>query len=563
MLGRFGILGVVFHNPTLRRLETAYLIFSCGEWATWVAVVVYAFGRGGALEAGLVVLVELAPSVIGAPAVSGLGDRFPRPRVLFGTYLGQAILMAATTIALAASAPALVVYALATLTATTVAFSRPIHASLLPELATSPDDLAATNVASGMAESTGALIGPLAAGLFVAFGGPTAVFGVAAAGNFVGSLLVLLVVRSRASGSILSGGSKPLSTEPAGAGGRTRAALVSLVGGASAIRSDRRLASVVALASWRAFLVGALDILYAVLAIDLLRFGDSGVGLLGALGGIGAIAGSAGALLLVGREGLGRALGAGSLLFGGSLAVIWVAPGPVAAAVLLIAAGAGAAVTAVGAQTLIQRLAGDDVMSRVFGVVEGLMRGSTALGAVTVPLVIALVGERATFAIAGLSLPIAFAVLGRAIIAADRLDPERAAELRLLRRIPMLAPLSAPVLERLAGDLVRVDRPAGSTLIRAGELGDRFYVVAGGRLQVEVHGHPVRTLESGDSFGEIALIREVPRTATVMAIDAVRLLAIDREPFLEALTGQPRSRSMALDRTIELLAGDAGLAGGR
>ena len=560
MRGRLGVLAAVFRNPTLRRLEAAYLIFAFGEWSTWVAVIVYAYGRGGAAEAGVVAFVELAPSVVLAPVVAGLGDRFPRARVLLGSYLSQAVLMAATAFALGVGAPALLIYALATATATAVAVSRPLNASLLPEVVVTPDDLTAANVASGMGESAGSLLGPLGAGLLVGIGGPTAVFAVAAVGNLVGAALV---ARLALDGGRMAPEGVPIGTivEPVDRDEvrpSIRARLSEAAGGVTAILADRRLRSVVAIASWATFLVGALDIFYAVLAIDLLGLGDSGVGFLGALAGLGGMAGAGAALFLVGRERLGGALGASSLLFGGSIAALWIAPAPIAAGLLLVAAGAGGGLTAVAAQTLIQRLAGDDVMSRVFGVLQGLMMGATALGALAVPVLVGLVGERAAFAVAGLSLPVAFVLLGRAILVADRLDPGRAAELRLLRSVPMLAPLSAPILERLAASLTRVELPSGTVVIREGEAGDRFYVIVAGQLEVDVRGHEVRRMGPRDGFGEIALLRDLPRTATVVAVEDVTLLAIEREPFLAALTGQPRSRSIAIGLVDQRLAADIG-----
>ena len=560
MRGRLGVLAAVFRNPTLRRLEAAYLIFAFGEWSTWVAVIVYAYGRGGAAEAGVVAFVELAPSVVLAPVVAGLGDRFPRARVLLGSYLSQAVLMAATAIALGVGAPALLIYALATATATAVAVSRPLNASLLPEVVVTPDDLTAANVASGMGESAGSLLGPLGAGLLVGIGGPTAVFAVAAVGNLAGAALV---ARLALGGRRVAPEGVPIGTivEPVDRDEvrpSIRARLSKAAGGVTAILADRRLRSVVAIASWATFLVGALDIFYAVLAIDLLGLGDSGVGFLGALAGLGGMAGAGAALFLVGRERLGGALGASSLLFGGSIAALWIAPAPIAAGLLLVAAGAGGGLTAVAAQTLIQRLAGDDVMSRVFGVLQGLMMGATALGALAVPVLVGLVGERAAFAVAGLSLPVAFVLLGRAILVADRLDPGRAAELRLLRSVPMLAPLSAPILERLAASLTRVELPSGTVVIREGGAGDRFYVIVAGQLEVDVRGHEVRRMGPRDGFGEIALLRDLPRTATVVAVEDVTLLAIEREPFLAALTGQPRSRSIAIGLVDQRLAADIG-----
>jgi hypothetical protein len=192
----------------------------------------------------------------------------------------------------------------------------------------------------------------------------------------------------------------------------------------------------------------------------------------------------------------------------------------------------------------------------VFGVLQGLMMGTTALGALAVPILIGLVGERGAFAVAGLSMPVMIGLVGRAVVTADRFDVGRAQELRLLRGVPMLAPLSGPVLERLASGIVRTEHPAGAVVVREGDHGDRFFVVAQGTLDVVVHGQHVRSLVPGDAFGEIALIRDVPRTATVTANDAVIVLGIDRVPFVEALTGQQRSRSIAAGIADDRLAAD-------
>jgi MFS family permease len=558
---RFGVLAAVFRSPVLRRLELAYLVFAFGEWSTWVAVIVYAYGRGGAGEAGLVVFAELAPSIILAPAVAALGDRFARERVLLGTYVAQAGLMALTALALVDGAVPIVVYVLATVVASVVALSRPIHSALMPEVVESPDDLTAANVVSGMGESAGSLIGPLGAGVILGLGGPAGVFLVAAVGNAIGSVAVLTVVRERArvrhrdAVTRVAPALEPVARNTNRAN-RWRATARELVGGLSAILADDRLRAVVLIAAWATFLVGAMDILYAVLAIELMGLDGGGVGYVGAIGGVGAILGSVAGLLLVGRERLGMSLAASAALFGAGIATIAVATGSVAAAALLVLAGVGSGLTNVGAQTLIHRLAGDDVMSRVFGVLQGLMMGATALGALAVPLVIGLVGNRATFAVAGLSLPFILVILGRAIIRGDRVDTGRAAELRILRGIPMLAPLSGPVLERLAGGITRSRHEAGSTVIREGESGDRFYAIESGRLVVSVAGREIRRLGPSDGFGEIALIRDVPRTATVTAVDEVSLLEIGREPFIEALGGQPRSRTIAAGLVDDRLAAD-------
>jgi MFS family permease len=308
--------------------------------------------------------------------------------------------------------------------------------------------------------------------------------------------------------------------------------------------------------AWASFLVGAMDILYAVLAIDLMGLGDDGVGFVGAVGGAGAIIGAIAGLGLVGRERLGDAVIASAALFGIGIAGIGLAPASNLTLVLLLAGGAGSGMTAVATQTLIQRLAGDNVMSRVFGLLQGLMMGMVALGALAVPFLVQAVDERLTFVVAGLSLPTVALAAGWSLVLGERLDPERAADLRLLRAVPMLGPLSAPVLERLAGAAARTAAAAGTAIVREGDAGDRFYVIAAGRVAVTVHGQPVAGLGPGDGFGEIALLHAIPRTATVTAIDDVELLAIERGPFLDALTGQARSATIATRIADDLLAAD-------
>ena len=195
MTGRLAVLASVFRNPALRRVAGAFLAFSIGEWATWVAVIVYAYGRGGAAEAGFVAFIQLVPSVFMAPAAGTLGDRFSRKRVLLTAYVLQTLAMAAAAIALAIGAPAPIVYALATLTATAITMTRPVQSALLPDVATTPDQLTAANVASGTIEGAGTLLGPALAGVLTAVGGPALVFAVSSVGLFLATLSVLPLAR--------------------------------------------------------------------------------------------------------------------------------------------------------------------------------------------------------------------------------------------------------------------------------------------------------------------------------------------------------------------------------
>jgi hypothetical protein len=199
----------------------------------------------------------------------------------------------------------------------------------------------------------------------------------------------------------------------------------------------------------------------------------------------------------------------------------------------------------VAGRTLLQRVAPHALLTRVFGVLEGLNMGSLAVGSVIASGAVALLGPDGALLVAGLVLPAALLVTSPALRQMDAAAEIHLAEVAILRSIPIFAPLSALALERLAASLVPIRAPSGSIIIREGETGDRYYVVAGGRVEVLVGGRPVRQLSRGEGFGEIALLREVPRTATVSAIEDVELLTLGRDQFLEAVTGHPQSTAAA------------------
>jgi MFS family permease len=284
---------------------------------------------------------------------------------------------------------------------------------------------------------------------------------------------------------------------------------------------------------------------------------DSAVGYLAAVSGIGALIGSAGSITLVGRERLGIAVVAGTAAFGLTVATLGLVRQPLGVAVVLAMTGIGWSYAMVAATTLTQRLAGDDVMTRVFGLAEATQTFAEALGALAVPILVVAFGTTGAIIVAGLALAVVALLAAPLYLRAERTDPDRLRDVRRLRSVPMFEPLSAPVIERLAAGAIRVSVPEGALIVREGESGDRFYVLTDGSAEVSVRGRGARTLGPGDVFGEIALLRDVPRTATVRATRATELLALDRGPFLEALTGQARSRRLAGDVAAGRLAADA------
>jgi len=180
----------------------------------------------------------------------------------------------------------------------------------------------------------------------------------------------------------------------------------------------------------------------------------------------------------------------------------------------------------------------------VFGVLHSLFYATSAAGALLAPLLINAVGVRWTLVLVGSLLPV-LAVFSHASLTRIDVGPTDPHRLELLESIPIFAPLSPPVLEQLATRLTLVHAPAGEEIIRLGDHGDRFYVVDSGEVEIVVDGDETRREGPGSYFGEVALLRDVPRTATVRAASDVHLFALDRDDFLPAVTGHAGSAQAA------------------
>ncbi len=284
-------------------------------------------------------------------------------------------------------------------------------------------------------------------------------------------------------------------------------------------------------------LVGLLDILLVVLAMDVLDMGSAGPGVLNSSVGIGALVGAVLAVLLAGRARLAPAIVLGAGVTGIPLAIAGFAPEVLLAVAMLVVSGAGRQFFDVAVMTLVQRALPDEQLTPVFGVSEAVMMTGTALGTALAPLLVLGFGAQGAFVVTGVLLPLV-------VLMAAASMRQRAAEatvpqgpLGRLAQVPFLSLLSARVLERLARSVRTQTVPAGEAVVREGEEGEDFYVVVAGQAEVLVGGEFVRTLEPGDWFGELALLRAVPRTATVRARGDLEVEVLHRVPFLTAVLG--------------------------
>lgn len=519
----------VFRNPGLRRVQLAWAGSVAGDWAYAVALAVYAYGAGGAAAVGLVGLIRFVPAAVAAPFAGIIADRFRRERVMLAADLVRAVALAAAAVAVFADAPPALVYVLAAVVSVVAMAFRPAQAAVLPSLARSPDELTAANVASTTIESVGSFAGPALGGFLLAATDAGVVFAVTA-GTFLWSAALVSRISTKA-------------REPRPAAGP--GLLAEATAGFRAITSDSPLRVLTLLFSAQTLVAGALNVLIVVLALELLDVGDAGVGWLNAAVGAGGIAGAALALALVGRRRLAGDFGLGLILWGAPIALIAVFPDLVPALVLLAVVGVGNTIADIAGLTLLQRAIPDEVLARAFGVLESLWVGTIGLGAVLVPPLIAALGERGALLATGALLPVLAALYWRRLAAIDKEAPPATRELALLRAIPLFAPLPVPTIEHLARSLVPVRVEAGQAVLRQGEAGDRFFVIGSGRAAITADGRSLRTLEAGDHFGEIALLRDVPRTASVTAQTELELYALERDEFVAAVTGHSASAEAA------------------
>jgi len=519
--------GAVFANPRLRQVQLAGIGSTLGSWSNSVGLSVYAYHSGGARAVGLLYCVRWGTAAIAAPWLSLLPDRRSRRQVMVAADTIRVGLLGGMAALAAVGGPHLAVYGLAVASSVVSTLFTPAQSALLPSLVSTPEELTAANAVMSTVSSVGMFAGPALGGVLLTVSGPSAVFAVTA-GTFLWSALCVVRLPH----------DEPPAFEPA-------PVFVALLAGFRAIAREPALRVVVGLTSAQTVVAGALEVLLVVVAFRYVHGGSSAVGWLNTSIGIGALVGVVAVAALVGRKRLAGDIGLGVLLWGLPLAVLaaWANLG--FALVLFGVIGLANTIVDVAGLTLLQRSADDEVLGRVFGVLESMILATIALGAVVTPWIVSLLGIRGALLAVGLFLPVLLVPLWPFLRRVDAQARIAVEPLELLRAISIFSPLPPPVLERLASLATAVRVPAGSAVFEQGDPGDRFYVIAEGTAAVEIDGAESGTLARGDFFGEIALLRDVPRTATILAVDELRLYALESDEFIAAVTGHAPCREAA------------------
>lgn len=503
---------------SLRTLLGVWLFLNTACWAFVIGVAVYAYGVGEAGAVGAVTAARVLPAIVAAPLAGHLIDRGNRALVV-AVFMGlEAAALAGAASLVIAEAPFGWIVVLVAAAGAFAAAPRPSLQAQMPALAKTPQELTQATAAWSALDNAGFLLGSGGGGVAVALLSPGAVLAIAAGVCGAGALLALRLPASKATAA----------DEPA----EEEGILAGVAGGFQALRETPVLWTPFGLLAGLVFLEGASDVQLVALALDNLDMGDGGPGALYAAWGVGGLGGGLLTLELLRRRGYGLALGLGAIVFGLGLATAGAGGIPLAL-IALLPAGLAFALVETAAMGLVPRCADDVVVGRVYGLFELTYAVGGGAGALAAPLLVDWLGAPGSMAAVGCGYALMGLVAWGSLARLDRGQEEATGVRELLRGVPFMTPLPLPRLERLVRNARPVAVRAGETIIAKGDDGEEFFVIEAGTVDIVEYGH---TQSAGEGFGEIALIRDIPRTATVRAATDVRLRSLSRPAFLAAIT---------------------------
>jgi len=526
-----GALMLDFENRDLGSLGLARIGVSFASWSFTIALGVYGFEAHGVVGVGLVALVRLLPGALASPLAGLIADSRPRRTVLIGSALAMAAVLAGAAVAASLGASTGVVFIFPALFAVLSSGYVPAESAMFPLLARTPQELSASNVNHSAMENAGFITAAIATGFLLTATSPGFVFGVASA------VLVLVVIA-------LLGVQRDSRPEYADDGELSGAVREITLGLRTLVAHPAvRLASLTLIVLL--LFEGFADVILVVFALELLHLAEGSVGFLNASWGVGSLVGGACLALLLDRGKLVVAIAGGSLVLGAATMLPGIWPKQAALYIAWFGIGIGFVFVEVAAKTLMQRLGSDETMGRVVSALESGRLAAMALGSLGAIALIELLHPRGALIALGALMPVFVIFCWSRLRAYEVGAPVAEGPYRLLRENSIFAPLPVATVERLSHDLDPVEVPAGEEVIVQGEIGDRFFLIEQGEVEVFENGVFRRNEGPGESFGEIALLRDVPRTATVRTTAQTRLLVLERDQFLLAVSGHRRSHQVA------------------
>lgn len=523
--GQRGAFRTVLANRDARSVVLAGFLVALAEWAVWVTVLVHAYEANGTAAAGFVGLGLLVPGIVGAPLAGTVLDRRRPDRVLLLLCAAIAVSLAAAGASASGGRALPAVAVPAAIALMSVSVVRPCVSVIVSDSVRSVTELTAANLLIAQSTSVGALFGPLAASALIGWGGTGTVFWVAAL-VAVGAVAVALP------GALSCG-----SAAGVGRSARRPPAVRALVGAAVLLTRRRGATALLVVASGQYLVVGALDLIYVVLATEEFGMGATGPGILQSLFGVGGVLGGMAATLLMARQQFAPTALVSLAAIGAAMASLAVAPRLAVAFVVFPVVGLSRSALDVSTRILIQRIAPQNALASVLATVEALGLVATLVGCLIAQVVIAISGARAAVAVVGVLAVVLLMVTAGGVLATDAAADTPVPTIRLLRRIPMFAMLPIPEIESVARTARTMNVPAGRVVVREGEPGDSYFAIIDGTVEVSIGGRAVRTMSRGQGFGEIALVTDGQRTATVTTATDVELLEIDRVTFLGTVMG--------------------------
>ena len=511
-----------------------------------VVLAVAAFDASGPAGVAILTIVQLVPTVMVMPLASRAVTASTRRRALLVSQLVGVAGAAALGTALLADTGTLIVYLVAAVSAASTIMAWALTVAWLPALALSPGQLVASNAACMAAEAIGGLIGPLLAALLLAVAGQPSVAFVAALGCVVAAALTWRIRESSGVEELRVAARVP--TTPS-LGQRMRGAMTGL----SVLVAGRgpRLVTLALFA--QTVIRGSLSVLLVVVSFEVLGLGEPGVGLLTAAMGLGGLVGAAVAVPIASDRPLGPLVALSLAGWGLPIALLAFTSGTPAALVLLGIVGLANTLLDVAGLGLLQGCIADRDRAPAMAGVRGVAGVGVALGAITASVLLAVLPTTSVLIITGALLPVMAILLWPVWRSLDRHLLVSRDQVAWLRRCPLFRPLSLAQLEQLAGGTTQTAFDDGTVIIRQGEVGDAFYLLTEGEVEVRQDGTLLSTLGPGGSFGELALLRDIPRTATVTAIGDVRCYRIEGRTFVAAVCGDPSSGALAADIVARFL----------